>query len=89
MVENGGFGATIAGPIATLMIEKFIRKKITRTDLETRILNKSLQGQYAKLGGLSESVKAEMKKQDSILQSKMNPPKIKKDTIKSNNKVTR
>lgn len=88
MVENGGFGATIAGPIASLMIEKYLRKKITRTDLETRILNKSLQGQYAKLGGLSESVKSEMRKQDSILQSKITPPKIKKDTIKSNNKVT-
>jgi penicillin-binding protein 2 len=37
-VENGGFGATIAGPIASLMIEKYLRKKITRTDLETRIL---------------------------------------------------
>jgi penicillin-binding protein 2 len=36
-VENGGFGA-IAGPIASLMIEKYLRKKITRTDLETRIL---------------------------------------------------
>ncbi len=88
MVENGGFGATIAGPIASLMIEKYLRKKITRTDLETRILNKSLQGQYAKLGGLSESVKSEMRRQDSILQSKIAPPKIKKDTIKSNNKVT-
>jgi penicillin-binding protein 2 len=89
MIENGGYGATIAGPIASLMIEKYLRKKITRTDLETRILNKSLQGQYAKLGGLSESVKAEMKRQDSILQNKINPPKIKKDTIKSSNKVTR
>jgi penicillin-binding protein 2 len=86
MVENGGFGATIAGPIATLMIEKFIRKKITRTDLETRILNKSLQGQYAKLGGLSESVKLEMKRQDSIMQNKIAPAKIKKDTLKSNKK---
>jgi penicillin-binding protein 2 len=27
---------TIAGPIASLMIEKYLRKKITRTDLETR-----------------------------------------------------
>jgi penicillin-binding protein 2 len=29
-VENGGFGAT-TGPIASLMIEKYLRKKITRT----------------------------------------------------------
>jgi penicillin-binding protein 2 len=27
LVENGGFGATIAGPIASLMIEKYLRKK--------------------------------------------------------------
>jgi penicillin-binding protein 2 len=33
LVENGGYGATIAGPIASLMIEKYL-KKITRTDLE-------------------------------------------------------
>ncbi|TRX37080.1 penicillin-binding protein 2 [Flavobacterium restrictum] len=71
LVENGGFGAAIAGPIASLMIEKFLRKKITRTDLETRILNTSLQGQYAKLGGLSEAVKLELKIKDSILQSKI------------------
>lgn len=71
------------------MIEKYLRRKITRTDLETRILSRSLQGQYAKLGGLSETVKKEMRKQDSIVQSKTTPSKIKKDTIKSNKKVTR
>ncbi|MFV5693884.1 penicillin-binding protein 2 [Flavobacterium sp. LB3P122] len=70
LVENGGFGATIAGPIASLMIEKYLRKKITRTDLETRILNTSLQGQYAKLGGLSEIVKLQLRRSDSILKSK-------------------
>jgi penicillin-binding protein 2 len=26
LVENGGFGATIAGPIASLMIEKYLRQ---------------------------------------------------------------
>ncbi len=45
-VENGGYGATIAGPIATLMIEKYVRKKITRTDLEKFILSKSLEAEY-------------------------------------------
>ncbi len=45
-VENGGFGATIAGPIVSLMIEKYLKGKITRKDLETRILAKSLQGEY-------------------------------------------
>ena len=71
------------------MIEKYLRKKITRTDLETRILSRSLQGQYAKLGGLSENVKKEMRKQDSIVQSKTAPSKIKKDTLQSIKKVTR
>jgi penicillin-binding protein 2 len=84
MVENGGFGATIAGPIASLMIEKYLRQKITRTDLETRILNKSLQSEYAKLGGLSDAVKLELRKQDSILKSKTIVPKIKVDTTKQN-----
>jgi penicillin-binding protein 2 len=75
MIENGGYGATIAGPIASLMIEKYLRKKITRTDLETRVLNISLQGRYAKLGGLSEVVKLELRKKDSILKSKTIVPK--------------
>jgi penicillin-binding protein 2 len=46
LVENAGFGATIAGPIASLMIEKYLRGKITRTDLEKRILEKSLISEY-------------------------------------------
>jgi penicillin-binding protein 2 len=48
LVENGGFGASIAGPIVSLMIEKYIKKKITLTALEKRILAKSLQSQYAR-----------------------------------------
>src|SRR5690606_11300082 len=41
-VENGYWGNRSAGPIATLMIEKYIKGKITRTDLENRMLNGSL-----------------------------------------------
>lgn len=85
LVENGGFGSVIAGPIASLMIEKYLRGKITRTDLEKRTLERSLQDRYAKLGGQSEAVKLEMKKRDSILLSKMILPKIKIDTTKKIN----
>lgn len=85
MIENGGYGATIAGPIASLMIEKYLRKKITRTDLETRILNISLQGRYAKLGGLSETVKLELRRKDSILKSKTIVPKLKTEPLKQIN----
>ena len=37
-IENGGYGATVAAPIATLMIEKYLKKKISRTDLLNKIL---------------------------------------------------
>jgi len=66
LVENGGFGATIAGPIASLMIERYLRKKITRIDLETRVLNISLRDQYAKLGGMTEASAIETTPKDSI-----------------------
>ena len=47
-VENGYWGARWAGPMASLMVEKFIRGTITRTDLEKRMLEGSLQGEYDK-----------------------------------------
>lgn len=47
-VENGYFGARIAGPITSLMIEHYLKGKITRSDLEKRILEKSLEEEYAK-----------------------------------------
>ncbi|MDD5148975.1 MAG: penicillin-binding protein 2 [Flavobacterium sp.] len=84
LVENGGYGATIAGPIASLMIEKYLRGKITRTDLEKRTLERSLQDRYAKLGGLSNVVKMQLRKQDSILKSKKIVPKIEIDSTKEN-----
>mgnify|MGYP001160185834 CR=1 FL=1 len=85
LVENGGFGSTIAGPIASLMIEKYLRGKITRTDLEKRTLERSLQDRYAKLGGLSDVVKKEMRRKDSIAKSKIIVPKVKIDTTKKIN----
>ncbi|WP_340064631.1 penicillin-binding protein 2 [Ascidiimonas aurantiaca] len=47
-VENGYWGSRYAGPIASLMIEKYLRGTITRTDLEQRMLEKSLEEEYAK-----------------------------------------
>jgi len=84
LVENGGFGATIAGPIASLMIEKYLRHKITRTDLEKRILERSLQDRYAKLGGQSAAVKLEMRKRDSILRKNITMSLPKADAAKEN-----
>ncbi len=41
-VENGGFGSTWAVPIASLMIEKYLNKKITNKMQEAFILNGNL-----------------------------------------------
>lgn len=47
-VENGYWGSRFAGRIASLMIEKYIKGKITRTDMETYILTHGLESEYAK-----------------------------------------
>lgn len=47
-VENGYWGSRFAGRIASLMIERHIKKEITRTDLEEWILQHSLENEYAK-----------------------------------------
>ena len=41
-VENAGFGATYAAPIASLMIEKYIKGEISNKFLEKRILDLNL-----------------------------------------------
>lgn len=47
-VENGYWGSRYAGRIASLMVEKYIKGEITRTDMETWILENSLEDEYAK-----------------------------------------
>ena len=47
-VENGYWGSRFAGKIASLMIEKYIKDHITRTDLEDWILTHSLEEEYEK-----------------------------------------
>ncbi|OEY72752.1 penicillin-binding protein 2 [Salegentibacter salarius] len=47
-VENGYWGSRYAGRIASLIVEKYIKKEITRTDMEDWILNHSLEEEYAK-----------------------------------------
>lgn len=42
LVENAGFGATWAAPIASLMVEKYLRGKITRPSMETQMMNGNL-----------------------------------------------
>lgn len=47
-VENGYWGSRWAGRIAGLMIEKYLKGTITRTDMEDFILQGSLEDEYAK-----------------------------------------
>ena len=42
LVENAGFGATWAGPIATLMMEKYLNGTVLRTDLEKKMMEGNL-----------------------------------------------
>lgn len=41
-IENAGFGATWAAPIASLMVEFYLKRRITRPQLEERMLNGNL-----------------------------------------------
>ena len=47
-IEHGYYGARYAGHIASLMIEKYLKGSISRTDLEERMLSKTLEREYAK-----------------------------------------
>lgn len=42
LIENGGFGARWAAPTASLIIEKYLKKKVSRKWLENYILNCNL-----------------------------------------------
>jgi penicillin-binding protein 2 len=46
MVENSGFGATWAAPIASLMMELYLTDTITRPELEKRIMEGDLLKDY-------------------------------------------
>jgi penicillin-binding protein 2 len=47
-VENGYYGSRFAGKMASLMIENYIKGKITRTDLEDFVLRHTLEHEYEK-----------------------------------------
>lgn len=47
-IEHGYYGARYAGHIASLLIEKYLKGEISRVDLERRMLEKTLEHEYAK-----------------------------------------
>lgn len=79
-IENSGYGATWAGPIATLMIEKYINGEISRKDLETRMLTGSLQAEYQKIENIIFQRKVDATKvQDSLNKVKVEISEAKKE----------
>ena len=87
MVENGGFGSRVAGPIVSLMIEKYLRGKITRTDLEAKVLKKDLRYEYAKytVRGRDSLYKAKDSLNKLKLKSKRKADSIQKLALKISN----
>ena len=47
-IENAGFGATWAAPIASLLVEKYLTGEITRPEIEKRILDANLMSRVKK-----------------------------------------
>ncbi|UGS23970.1 penicillin-binding protein 2 [Flavobacterium channae] len=71
-IENGYWGSRWAGPIATLMIEKYLNGKISRKDLETRMLNGSIEDEYRKI----ENIIYQRKVDPTRLQDSLNKVSI-------------
>jgi penicillin-binding protein 2 len=47
-VENGGFGATYAAPMASLMVEQYLTGEVKRPDLEKRMKEANLMSRVKK-----------------------------------------
>ncbi|WP_238785402.1 penicillin-binding protein 2 [Blattabacterium cuenoti] len=52
IIENGGYGAKWAGPIASLVAEKYINTYVKRQALENKMLNNGLQKIYTHIAQL-------------------------------------
>lgn len=73
-VENAGFGATYAAPIASLMMEKYLKDSVTRKPLEDRIVNMDLTTELkyvfaAQKAAHDAKVRAKKEKEDSLNKS--------------------
>lgn len=50
-VENAGFGGFAAAPIASLIIEKYLKGKVDRKDVETKFINMNYMGNVLSVMG--------------------------------------
>jgi penicillin-binding protein 2 len=70
-VENAGFGGFAAAPIATLVIEKYLKKNIVRRNLADFMIQRDYMPKS------KEAEIAEKNKKDSAAAARKLPPKIK------------
>ncbi|WP_333808897.1 penicillin-binding protein 2 [Flavobacterium sp.] len=78
-IENGYWGSRWAGPIATLMIEKYLNGKISRKDLETRMLNGSIEDEYRKIENIIYQRSVDTKLNEDIIQGNITIGDAKKE----------
>jgi penicillin-binding protein 2 len=72
-VENAGAGGSAAAPIANLIIEKYLTRKITNKALETRMFETNLMSKVVLTGQQKAALKA-----DTIKKAQEKPALIKK-----------
>lgn len=65
--ENAGFGATYSGPIASLLIEKYLRDSIAGKERQAKVES------MAKTNLIPKLMKIEIERRDSIRRAKENP----------------
>ena len=66
-VENAGFGGFAAAPIASLVIEKYLKGKVDRKAIETKFLNMSYMGNVMSANGnMSSKVKKDSTKHEKL-----------------------
>lgn len=74
-VENAGFGATYAAPIASLMMEEYLKDTVSRPDLEKRVMATNLVTDLkavfaAQKAKYDAKIKAQKAREDSIKKEK-------------------
>jgi len=68
-VENGYWGSRWAGPIATLMIEKYLKGETIRPWLEKRMIEGSLQEEYDTQLAIEKAAREEYLKEQQLAQT--------------------
>lgn len=84
IVENAGYGATWAGPVASLMVEKYLKDSISskRKHLEEKLLNAHLINPY--LNAIDSAQKA---KDRRIWEAKMERKRIEDSTARARDSI--